>query len=121
MFEHRFSVEPIKNALVDALNKLQNELPNWSDMTNFVKGKVIDETFKSILKDLMDQFGMKPREDYVDNLKSNEPNTDFVALSQQADELIRGLMEGNIIVISEHNRVSKLGNTYTVKPRSVEC
>lgn len=111
MFESIFSVNSVKNALSSALNALSD----WANLTNFDKGKIIDETFKSVLKDLMDQFGMKPGKDYVDNLKSNEPNTDFVALSEQADELIRGLMEGKIIVISEHSRVSKLGNSYTVK------
>ena len=111
MFQQIFSVDSVKNALSNALNALSD----WSKRTNFDKGKIIDETFKSVLKDLMDQFGMKPGEDYVDNLKSNEPNTDFVALSEKADELIRGLMEGKIIVVKEHTRVSKSGNTHTVK------
>lgn len=102
----------IKNILSNALNAL----PDWEEINPFEKGKVIDQTFKSILKDLMNQFGMEPGVDYVDNLRDNEPGTDFVTLTKQADELIKGLMEGKIIVIKEHNRVSKLGNTYTVKP-----
>ncbi len=51
-------------------------------MNPFQKGTVIDLTFKSVLKDLMNQFWMKPGVDYVDNLKDNEPATDFVALSR---------------------------------------
>ncbi|BAZ21223.1 hypothetical protein NIES4073_21010 [Kalymmatonema gypsitolerans NIES-4073] len=75
----------------------------------------IDLTFKSILKDLMTQFGMKPGIDYVDNLGDNEPATDFVALSENADQLITGLMEGKIIAISAYVATSKLGKQYEVK------
>lgn len=106
------SLNSIKNILINALDAL----PEWSDLTNPMKGKVIDQTFKSILKDLMDQFGMQPGKDYEDNLRDNEVATDFVTFTERADDLIRGLMNGKIIVIKEHNRVSKLGNTYTVKP-----
>jgi hypothetical protein len=106
-----FSVSSVKNALSKALEYL----PDFSEMNPFQKGTVIDQTFKSILKDLMNQFGMKPGVDYVDNLKDNEPATDFVALSERADQLLRGLMDGKIIAISGHVRKDKLGNPYQVK------
>jgi len=101
----------IKNALKNALE----HLPDFNQMNPFQKGTVIDLTFKSVLKDLMNQFGMKPGIDYVDNLKDNEPATDFVALSLRADELITGLMEGKIIAINGHVRKDKQGNPYQVK------
>ena len=78
-------------------------------------GSFITQTFKSVLKDLMNQFGMRPGIDYVDNLKDNEPSTDFVALSKEADELIIGLMEGKIIAINGHVRKSRNGTEYQVK------
>ncbi|MEB3279407.1 MAG: hypothetical protein VKK42_10865 [Lyngbya sp.] len=105
------SVSSIKNALSKALESLSD----WKELNYFQKGQVIDNTFKSILKDLMNQFGMEPGIDYVDNLKPNEPCTDFVALSPRADELITGLMEGKIIAISGYIRTSKLGNQSSVK------
>lgn len=107
----RFGIDGIKTALSQALEYL----PNWQALNSFDKGKVIDQTFKSLMKDLMQQFGMKPGVDYVDNLKDNERCTDFVALSTKADDLIRGLLNGEIIAISQHSRVSKSGNTFTVK------
>ena len=58
---------------------------------------------------------MKPGVDYVDNLKNNEPATDFVALSPQADELITGLMERKIIAVKGYVRISKLGRECEVK------
>ncbi|MGB7708168.1 MAG: hypothetical protein WBL95_01245 [Microcoleus sp.] len=106
-----FSVGSVKNALSKALEYL----PDFSDMNPFQKGKVIDQTFKSILKDLMNQYGMTPNVDYVDNLRDNEPATDFVALSVRADQLITGLMDGKIIPISGHVRKDKSGNHYQVK------
>jgi len=63
----------------------------------------------------MIQFRMEPGVDYVDNLKDNEQCTDFVALSGRADDLIQGLLTGKIVAISQHSRVSKLGNQFTVK------
>lgn len=104
-------VSSIKNALKNALEYL----PDFNQMNPFQKGTVIDLTFKSVLKDLMNQFGMKPGVDYVDNLKDNEPATDFVALSLRADELITGLMEGKIIAINGHVRKDRQGNPYQVK------
>ena len=106
-----FGIGSIKNALVKALERL----PEFTKLTYLDKGKVVDLTFKSLLKDLMNQFGMKPGIDYVDNLKDNEPSTDFVALSERADQLITGLMDGKIIAIGGHVRKSKSGKEYEVK------
>jgi|GEM_PF-1807886 len=106
-----FSLYSIKNALGQALESL----PTWKSLNPFEKGNVIDKSFKNIMKDLMEQFGLKPGIDYVDNLNSNEQCTDFVALSPKADDLITGLLSGKIVAISAHSRVSKLGNQYTVK------
>jgi hypothetical protein len=106
-----FSVSSVKNALCKALEYL----PDFIQISHFQKGKVIDQTFKSILKDLMNQFGMTPGVDYVDNLRDNEPATDFVALSERADQLLRGLMDGKIIAISGYVRNDKVGNPYQVK------
>ena len=77
-----FSFRSIKLSLQTALEKLSgfNQL-NYRD-----RGKVIDKSFKSILTDLMQQFGMKPNIDYEDNLRDNEPSTDFVALTKSADD-----------------------------------
>jgi hypothetical protein len=105
------SVSSIKNSLSKALESLSD----WKELNYFQKGQVIDNTIKSILKDLMNQFGMEPGIDYVDNLNSNEPCTDFVALSPEADELMTGLMEGKIIAVRGYVAKSKLYNEYTVK------
>ncbi|MFB2894256.1 hypothetical protein ACE1CI_15205 [Aerosakkonemataceae cyanobacterium BLCC-F50] len=105
-----FGINGIKKALSQALEML----PDWKELNPFQKGTTIDKTFKSLMTDLMQQFGMKPGVDYVDNLKDNERCTDFVALSTKADDLIRGLLNGEIIAISQHSRVSKLGNEFTV-------
>lgn len=104
-------IRSIKNALGEALKCL----PDFEKLGPFAQGKIIDQTFKSVLKDLMNQFGMRPGIDYVDNLKDNEPSTDFVALSKKADELIIGLMEGRIIAINGHIRKSRNGTEYQVK------
>jgi len=101
----------IKNALSAALKSL----PDFSKLSHFEKGKLIDQSFKTILKDLMDQFGMRPGIDYVDNLRDNEPSIDFVALTKEADDLLTGLMEGKIIAISGHVRQSKSGTEYQVQ------
>ena len=106
-----FSVSSVKNALSQALEYL----PDFSQLHHFQKGKVIDQTFKSILKDLMNEFGMIPGKDYIDDLRDNEPAADFVALSERADTLLRGLMEGKIIPISGYVRSNKGGNSYQLK------
>lgn len=105
------SISSIKNALSAALKSL----PDFSKLSPFEKGKLIDQSFKTILKDLMNQFGMRPGIDYVDNLRDNEPSTDFVALTKEADDLITGLMEGKIIAINGYVRKSKNGVEYQVQ------
>jgi len=107
-----YSFSSLQNSLRNALN----QLPDFNRLNPFEKGKVIDQTFKGVLLDLMKQFGMKPGIDYVDNLRDNEPAADFVALSKEADDLITGLMEGKIIPISGHCRISKNGRSYDIKP-----
>jgi hypothetical protein len=106
-----FGCKSIKKALSEALESL----PDWRNLNPFQKGQEIDKSFKLILKDLMEQFKMKPGVDYVDKLGDTEPITDFVALSQKADDLLLGLLSGKIVAISEHSRISKLGNQFTVK------
>ena len=106
-----FQVSSIKSALQTALESL----PDWSKLNPFLKGKTIDKTFKSIMLDLMQQFGMEPGIDYEDNLEENAQIADFVALSGKADYLIQGLLSGKVVAISSHSRVSKLGNEYEVK------
>jgi hypothetical protein len=110
-FMSRFEFDSIKNSLSNALESL----PDWARFSPTEKGYVIDRTFKSILKDLMEQFGMEAKKDYVDNLSDNETSADFVALSKEADELLIGLMRGKIIAISQYSRVSKLGNVHVVQ------
>jgi hypothetical protein len=104
-------IKSVKNALAEALK----HLPDFGKLSAFNQGKILDETFKSLLKDLMNQFGMRPGIDYVDNLKDNEPATDFVALTEKADQLITGLMEGKIIAVSGYARKRKDGSEYEVK------
>ena len=106
-----FLIKNIKVSLQNALEKI----PDFSQINYFEKGKIIDVAFKSILTDLMKQFGMQPGVDYVDNLRDNEPATDFVALSEEADKLIIGLMEGKIIAIQAHFRKNVGGEIYQVK------
>lgn len=105
-----FGLGEIKNALGKALKGLQD----WEKLNPFEQGKAIDQTFKQMLKDLMQQFGMKAGVDYEDNLRENEPSTDFVALSDRADDLLQGLLKGEIVAVSAHVRTSKLGNQFTV-------
>lgn len=104
-------IQSIKDALSTALKGI----PDFINSNNFEKGKIIDQAFKSILKDLMNQFGMQPGIDYVDDLRENEPSTDFVILSKEADDLITGLMDGRVIAISGHVRKSKNGSEYQVQ------
>lgn len=106
-----YLIGSIKNALSNALESI----PTFKSSNYFERGKIIDKSIKSILKDLMNYYGMKPGIDYVDNLRDNEPSTDFVTLTSEADELIRGLMDGNIIAISEHSRTKGNGDKYEVK------
>ncbi|MGY6528851.1 MAG: hypothetical protein ACXITR_02875 [Cyanobacterium sp.] len=111
MFYLKQSIESVKNAFSQALQSI----PEFLKLDAFEKGKVIDANFKSLVKDLMKDFGMIPGEDYEDNLRGNEPGADFVILSQKANNLMKDLLDGRITVVKEHTRISKIGNTYTVK------
>ena len=106
-----FGLAEIKNALGRALK----DLPDWKEFSPFRKGQIIDQTFKKMLKDLMEQFDMEAGVDYEDNLRENEPSTDFVALSERADDLLQGLLSGKVVAVSAHVRTSKLGNQYNVE------
>jgi hypothetical protein len=101
----RWSIWDVKNPLIKALN----DLSDFARINNFEKDQILDKTFKSIVKDLMVQFRMKPGVNYEDDLNDNEPGTEFVVLSKEADDLLGGLMEGRIVAISAHVRKSKSG------------
>lgn len=105
------SIQSVKNAFFRALQSI----PEFFDLYPTDKGKVVDANFKSMLRDLMDQFGMVPGEDYEDNLRPNEPGSDFVIYSEEANTLIKELLAGNVTVVKEHTRVYKSGKTVTVK------
>lgn len=109
-----FAIDRIKTALERALEAL----PDWNYLNQLERGTVIDKSFKSFLQDLMNQFGMEAGKDYEGNLAGNAKIADFVVLSERADDLIRGLLEGKIkaINVSGHFRTSKLGNSFEVQP-----
>lgn len=107
----QLGISSFKGYLIKALNHISD----FASLNPTEKGKIIDKDFKSIVKDLMDQFGMEPGVDYVDNLRDNEPATDFVALSKEADDLLTGIMEGKIVAVKAHSRKSKLGNGFEVE------
>lgn len=98
-----------------ALGKALESLPDWQHLNPFDKGKIVDRSFKQMMKDLMEQFGMEPGEDYEANLRDNEESTDFVALSARADDLIQGLLDGKIVVVQKHTRVSRKGKEFIVQ------
>jgi hypothetical protein len=104
-------IESIKGALSSALESI----PKFNSSSYFEKGKIVDKSIKSILKELMDWYGMVPGTDYVDNLRDNEPSTDFVTLTSAADELITGLMNGSVIAISAHSRTNSNGDKYEIQ------
>lgn len=110
MFNLKDSITQVKNAFSKALQSI----PEFVKLDAKDKGKVIDANFKSLVKDLMEDFGMIPGEDYEDNLRNNEPGADFVIYSERANNLVKDLLDGKITVVKEHTRVSKTGNTYTV-------
>ncbi|KOR35632.1 hypothetical protein AM228_17060 [Planktothricoides sp. SR001] len=110
MFNLKQSIESVKNAFSQALQSI----PEFLRLTDTEKGKVVDANFKSLVKDLMQDFGMIPGVDYKDDLRDNEPCADFVILSEKANNLMKDLLDGKITVVKEHTRVSKTGNTYTV-------
>jgi len=110
MWNLKDSITQVKNAFSEALKVI----PGFSNLNTTEKGKIVDANFKSLVKDLMDDFDMIPGEDYEDNLRDNEPGADFVILSPRANNLMKDLLDGKITVVKEHTRVSKTGNTYTV-------
>jgi hypothetical protein len=105
------AISSVKNAFARTLQAL----PDFSNLNYLQLGDVVDKSFKSLMKDLMNQFGMQPGKDYLDTLNSNEPAADFVICSKEANELIKDLLEGRVIVVKEHTRVNKAGKVYTVK------
>lgn len=105
------AIKSVKNAFAKALQ----ELPDFRSLNSLQLGDVVDKSFKSLMKDLMNQFGMQPNKDYLNNLNDNEPGSDFVICSPEANDLIKDLLEGRVIVVKEHTRVSKSGKTFTVK------
>jgi len=111
MFNFKAPIESVKNAFSQALQSL----PEFQSLNVFEKGKVVDANFKSLLRDLMEQFGMKAGEDYEDNLRDNEPAADFVIKSEKANQLIKDLLEGRITVVKEHTRTSKNGTSFVVQ------
>lgn len=106
-----FGIKLVKNAFAQALR----ELPDFISLNSLQLGDVVDKSFKSLMKDLMNQFGMQPGKDYLNNLNDNEPASDFVICSLEANDLIKDLLEGRVVVVKEHTRVSKNGKTFTVK------
>ncbi|HCQ21114.1 MAG: hypothetical protein AN483_11565 [Aphanizomenon flos-aquae MDT14a] len=110
MWNLRDTITQVKNAFSQALQSI----PEFVKLDAKEKGKVIDANFKSLVKDLMKEFGMIPGEDYEDDTRNNEPGADFVILSERANNLMKDLLDGKITVVKEHTRVSKAGNTYTV-------
>lgn len=105
------AVNVVKNAFAKALQGL----PEFNSFNHFQVGDIVDKSFKSLMKDLMEQFGMQPNKDYIDDLNNNEPGADFVICSLKANDLIKDLLEGRVIVVKEHTRVSKTGKTFIVK------
>jgi hypothetical protein len=104
------SVQSVKNAFLKALQSIEE----FRELNAKEKGKVVDSNFKSMLKDLMNQFGMKPGIDYEDKLRPNEPCSDFVIYSEEANNLLKDLLAGNITVVCEHTRVFKSGKVITI-------
>lgn len=105
VFNLKDSIQSVKNAFFQALQSIDA----FCTLNAREKGKVVDANFKSMLRDLMEQFGMRPGIDYEDNLRSNEPASDFVIYSEEANNLIKDLLAGNITVVKEHTRVYKSG------------
>lgn len=110
IFYIKDSIQSVKNAFFLALQSIDE----FCKLDAKDKGKVVDANFKSMLRDLMDQFGMKPGIDYEDNLRPNEPGADFVIYSEEANNLIKDILAGNITVVREHTRVYKSGKTVII-------
>ena len=54
------AVKTVKNALTRALK----ELPEFNSFNHFQVGGIVNKSFKSLMKDLMEQFGRQPNKDY---------------------------------------------------------
>ncbi|MEM8642234.1 MAG: hypothetical protein AAGG51_25980 [Cyanobacteria bacterium P01_G01_bin.54] len=102
-------------SLTASLRKAIQNIPGSHLWNNAQTGDVVDSTIKALLRDLLNQFGMQPDVDYVDNLSATERATDFVVLTTEADELITSLLEGKIVVVQAHTRKDSQGNVYAVK------
>ena len=111
------SIQSVKNAFSEALQSI----PEFLNLNATEKGKVVDSNIKSMLTDLMNQFGMKPGEDYEDSLRPNEPCADFVIYSKEANDLVKNLLSGKVTVVKEHTRISKTGKTFIVKAYFKKC
>lgn len=119
-FNLQDSIQSVKNAFFQALQSIDE----FRKETATGKGDIVDANFKSMLKDLMDQFGMTPGVDYLDyrdndntdqdTLRPNEPGADFVIYSEEANNLLKDLLVGNITVVKEHTRVYKSGKIVTI-------
>lgn len=105
------SIQGVKNAFSQALQSI----PEFYSLNATDKGKVVDANFKSMLTDLMKQFGLIAGKDYKNNLRPNEPGADFVVYSKEANDLIKDLLNGKITVVREHSRVSSSGTAFIVK------
>ncbi len=90
-------------------------LPDFGDLTQLDIGHIVDKTLKSMLRDFLLDYDMKPGEDFIDNLRDNEPSADFVVCSERANLLVKALMENRVSVVREHTRISKTGREYTVQ------
>ena len=103
-------INSVKGAFIRALQGL----PDFQNFNSLEIGTIVDQIFKSLMNDLMQQFGMTPGEDYDNNLRSNEPTADFVIRSERANQIVKALLEGRVVVIKEHTRISKTGKQYQV-------
>lgn len=106
------SISEVKGAFAKALEAI----PGFHTLSALKKGDVVDKSFKILMEDLMKQFEMVSGQDYVENLRNNEPGADFVICSNSANELIKDLLEGRVIVVKEHTKFDENGNTVTIKP-----
>jgi hypothetical protein len=69
---------------------------------------IVDRTFRSLFKDLMQHFGMSLGEDYID-IPENASSRDFVMVSEKAQKLLEALFEGREN-IAEHISQDKTGH-----------
>ncbi|KHG39419.1 MULTISPECIES: hypothetical protein [Aphanizomenon] len=108
----QYPVGRAKQAFLQALRKINNE----NMLSEQEIGKIIDKTIKLLFEDLMKHFHMKPNQDYVpvSQLPDNAKVTDFVFVSENAQEILEGLFEGKIEIVQAHLRRDKHGNYISV-------